>query len=61
MLVEVNVNINILTPSDLADGYRPFGFGTFLYNGGTNCPYYKPRPAVPNKHFPPKFSNMVQY
>jgi hypothetical protein len=30
MLVEVNVNINIVAPSDPADGYRPFGFSTFL-------------------------------
>jgi hypothetical protein len=29
MHVAVNVNVNIVTPSDLADGHRRFGFSTF--------------------------------
>jgi len=57
----VAVNVNIVTASDLADGYRHFGFSTFLCNSGTNRPYYKTRPDGPNKHFPPKIGNMALY
>jgi hypothetical protein len=61
MLVAVNVKVNIVTPSDLADGYQHFGFNTFFHNSGTNRPYYKPRSDCPNKHFPPKIGNMFLY